>query len=357
MFNNIKNIPYYIFGSGSFNQLGDLIQDKRGQNDFVVFCIDFFFKGKKIIDRLPIESEDKVYYIDTSKEPKTTDIDRLRSLIQQSCEKMPCCIVGIGGGSVLDTTKAISNLMTNPGKAEDYQGWDLVKNPGIFKIGIPTLSGTGAEVSRTCVLTNEKRGIKLGMNSDYSMFDQLVLDPDLTKTVSRNQFFFTGMDTYMHCIETLKGRYRNSIVDSFSQKAVSLCKEIFLSEDMMAEENLEKIMVASYLGGCAAGNVGLIHPLSAGLSIVLKYRHGISNCHAMSVVGDFYPNEFEVFNLMMQKQDVSLPKGICKELSSEDYNQLYKSTVIHEKPLANALGDNFDTILTRERVISLFKQM
>ena len=56
----------------------------------------------------------------------------------------------------MDTGKAVSNLLRNRGRASNYQGWDLVKKPGVFKIGIPTLSGTGAESSRTCVLTNNK---------------------------------------------------------------------------------------------------------------------------------------------------------------------------------------------------------
>lgn len=60
---------------------------------------------------------------------------------------LPVAIIGMGGGCTLDTAKAISNLLTNGGKAEDYQGWDLVKVPGIYKIGIPTISGTGAESS------------------------------------------------------------------------------------------------------------------------------------------------------------------------------------------------------------------
>jgi alcohol dehydrogenase class IV len=62
-------------------------------------------------------------------------------------------IIGVGGGSVMDLAKAVSLMMNNPGSSADYQGWDLVKNPGVYKAGIPTLSGTGAEVSRTCVLT------------------------------------------------------------------------------------------------------------------------------------------------------------------------------------------------------------
>ena len=82
--------------------------------------------------------------------------------------------MGVGGGATLDTAKAAANLLTNGGKAEEYQGWDLVKKPGVYKIALPTLSGTGAEATRTCVMTNKRTGLKLGMNSDYTVYDQVI---------------------------------------------------------------------------------------------------------------------------------------------------------------------------------------
>ena len=114
-------------------------------------------------------------------------------------DNKPVAVIAIGGGSTLDTVKAVSNLLNNPGVAEDYQGWDLVKNPGIYKIGVPTISGTGAEASRTCVMTNYKKNLKLGMNSEFTIYDQLILDSDLSKTVPRDQYFYTAM----HNLHTL----------------------------------------------------------------------------------------------------------------------------------------------------------
>ena len=106
----------------------------------------------------------------------------------------------------MDSAKAVSNLLTNGGMAERYQGWDLVKIPGIFKIGIPTISGTGAEATRTCVMTNSASSLKLGMNSDFTVFDHVIMDPDLTATVPRDQYFFTGMDAYIHAQKLWQGR-------------------------------------------------------------------------------------------------------------------------------------------------------
>lgn len=97
----------------------------------------------------------------------------------------------------------LTYLLTNPGKAEDYQGWDLVKISGVYKVGISTLSGTGAETTRTCVMISETK--KMGMNSDLTMFDQIILDPNLLKTVPLDQEFYTGMDCYIHCVESLHG--------------------------------------------------------------------------------------------------------------------------------------------------------
>jgi len=357
--NNSKNILNYMFGKGAIENLGEILDKKKSQNNYVIYYIDEYFQDNELINKLPIKNNDEIFYVETKDEPKTQYINRYRDILIEKNKNKPKAIVAIGGGITLDTGKAVANLLTNDGNAEDYQGWDLVQNPGIYKIGIPTLSGTGAEASRTCVMTNEKSGLKLGMNSDFTIYDQLILDPNLTKTVPKEQYFYSGMDTYLHCIESLNGEFRNAIGDAFSQQAITLCREVFLSEDMMSDENREKLMVASYLGGCAIANsfVGIIHPFSAGLSVVLDTHHCIGNCITMNAMEEFYPKEFEEFNLMATKQGITIPKGIASSLNEETYKALYNSTVIHEKPLSNALGENFKDILTFEKVTEIFKRM
>ena len=97
-------------------------------------------------------------------------------------------------------------------------------------------SGTGAEATRTCVMTNKTTGLKLGMNSDYTVFDQLILDPTLTATVPSDQYFFSGMDAWILCVESLAGGYRNPIGDAFSTQAIDLCREVFGSGEMMSDD-------------------------------------------------------------------------------------------------------------------------
>nr|MCR5561845.1 iron-containing alcohol dehydrogenase [Desulfovibrio sp.] len=291
-------------------------------------------------------------------EPTTDGIDAYKAEIAaRTGGRLPCALLAFGGGATMDTCKCVGNLLANPGKAEDYQGWELVKHPAPYKIGCPTLSGTGSESSRTGVLCNVAKNLKLGMNSDYTMFDQLILDPGLSETVPRNQFFYTGIDTYMHCFESLTGNYRNVVVDALSEKAIDLCKQVFLSDDMMSDDNRERMMIASFLGGMAAGFVGTVHPISAGLSMVLHMHHGIANCYALSVQEDIYPEQYGEFMAMMERQRISLPKGICDGLTDAQYTALYEGSIVHEKPLSNRLGPDFKKIFTKENVIDRFKRM
>jgi len=359
MYNNSKNILKYVFGRGSFNSLKSILDNKKSQSNYVVYFIDEYFKNNELLNKLELENNDEIIFVQTETEPKTEYINKFRDILVSKNKNNPKAIVSIGGGITLDTGKAVANLLTNPGNAEDYQGWNLVKNPAIYKIGIPTISGTGAEASKTCVMTNSENGLKLGMNSDYTMYDQLILDSELTKTVPREQYFYTGMDTYIHCIESLKGSYRHSMGDAYSREAINLIREVFYSDDIMSDENRDKLMTASYLGGQAIANsfVGIIHPFSAGLSVVLDVHHCIGNCIVMNAMEEFYPNEYIDFMKMATKQGIKIPEEIATKLTDDMYLSLYNSTVIHEKPLKNALGDNFKNILTLEKVTEIFKKM
>ena len=358
---NVKNVGKHIFGMGSLSNLKEIIEKRRIQKPGnTIFFLDNFFSDKNLLSQLNVvKSKDIVQYINTEEEPTTTFINNIRDLICKSSNVYPSLIVAIGGGCTLDVAKAVANLITNPGNAEDYQGWDLVKNPAIYKIGIPTISGTGSESTRTCVIINPINGLKLGMNSDYTVYDQLILDPELTSTVPRDQYFWTGMDAYIHCVESLQGNYRNAIGDSYSNQSIKLCREVFLSSDMQSDLNREKLMTASFLGGCAIGSsyVGVIHPFSAALSVVLGIHHCVANCIVMRSMENFYPIAYNEFWSMVSKQSVKIPAGICKNLTDQQFDQLYNATIIHDKPLTNALGNDYAKILTKERVIHIFQKM
>lgn len=358
---NARNVSRYLFGAGALSDLKGVLDEMRANaSGDVVFFVDSFFKQEGLPNKFDaIESRDQVIYVDASNEPTTTLVNEMRDFLAERSITNPSAIVGIGGGSTMDVAKGVANLLTNTGDAEAYQGWDLVKNPAIYKIGIPTISGTGAESTRTCVMINPANGLKLGMNSDFTVYDQIILDPELTRTVPRDQYFYTGIDAWVHCVESLSGSYRNAIGDAYSAQTIALCKEVFSAENMMSDENRAKLMVASYLGGCAIATsyVGVIHPFSAALSVVLGTHHCIANCITMRAMEEFYPEAHATFWSYVEKQDIQIPEGVCRSLTDEQYERLYQSTIIHEKPLTNALGEGFRDILTKDRVAQIFRKM
>ena len=274
-FRNFPMVPRVVYGRGSFNQLGDILALKRlGDKAPFIFLVDDVFKGKEsLISRIPLQHNDKIIYISAEEEPKTIYVDAIRDDIRKEFNETPSGIIGIGGGTMLDYAKAVALMLTNPGSSADYQGWDLVKQQGVYHVGIPTISGTGAEVSRTTVLTGPER--KLGMNSDYTPFDQVVLDPSLLEGVPTNQWFYTGMDCYIHCIESLTGTYINAFSQSYGEKSLDLCREVYLEKDSIDEDSQDKLMMASWHGGMsiAYSQVGVAHAMSYGLSYLLGTKH------------------------------------------------------------------------------------
>ncbi|MEJ7674384.1 MAG: iron-containing alcohol dehydrogenase [Chitinophagaceae bacterium] len=211
-------VGYTVYGRGSFNQLDEILEPNRKNNLPMIFLLDHFFKDKDLVNRIPLKGNDKLIFADVTYEPKTTYVDKIAAELKEEFGSVSG-VIGIGGGSTLDLAKAVSLMMTNHGSSADYQGWDLVKVKGVYKAGIPTLSGTGAEVSRTTVLTGPEK--KLGMNSDFTPFDQILLDPELTANVPKEQRFYTGMDCYIHCIESLQGTFLNEFSKSYGEKGTS----------------------------------------------------------------------------------------------------------------------------------------
>jgi 3-deoxy-alpha-D-manno-octulosonate 8-oxidase len=349
-------VSYVVYGRGSFNQLNEILASHRNENSPMIFLVDHFFENKPLVNRIPLRSSDKIIFADVSFEPKTKQVDGLANQLKQEFGTVSG-VIGIGGGSVMDLAKAVSLMMNNPGSSADYQGWDLVKYPGVFKAGIPTLSGTGAEVSRTTVLTGPTR--KLGMNSDFTPFDQIVLDPELTTNVPVNQRFYTGMDCYIHCIESLTGTYLNEFSKSYGEKALNLCQEVFLGDGEWSPEHDDKLMMASYAGGMsiAYSQVGIAHAVSYGLGYLLGTRHGIGNCIVFDKLGEYYEDGVREFKQMVKKNKIEIPQNITMGLSDEQFDTMINVS-LGMKPLwENALGPGWEKIMTREKLRALFEQL
>ena len=352
-FRNFKVVSQVIFGRGSFNQLDEILTPKRSSG-FIVFLVDDVFQNHPLAGRIPLHPEDLLIWVNVADEPKTRYVDSLVQQVRDFSATLPGGVIGVGGGSTMDLAKAVSLMLTNPGSAADYQGWDLIRNPAVYHAGIPTLSGTGAEVSRTTVLTGPVK--KLGINSDYTVFDQIVMDPELIAGVPAAQRFYTGMDCYIHCVESLQGTYLNAFSQAYGEKAMLLCREVFLNP---GEDSDDKLMIASYCGGMsiAYSQVGVCHALSYGLSFVLGLHHGIGNCVAFDYLEEFYPEGVREFRQMMDKAGVSLPRHLTSGLKESQMETMIDVALVMEPLWENALGKDWKTAMTRDRIRKLYARM
>ncbi len=357
-FRNFPMVPKVVFGEGCFDQLSSILaSQKKEKAPFIFLVDDVFDENTEFLDRINLRFNDKLIFVSTEEEPKTSQVDDLVKDIKNEFTYTPSGIIGIGGGTVMDLAKAVSIMLVNQGSAADYQGWDLVKQKAVYHVGVPTISGTGAEVSRTTVLTGPIR--KLGINSDFTPFDQVILDPELTKGVSKDQWFFTGMDCFIHCVESLNGTFLNAFSQSYGEKAYDLCMEIFLGDSLSEEESRAKLMMASWHGGMsiAYSQVGVAHAMSYGLGYVLGTKHGVGNCIVFQYLEEFYPKDVALFKKMAEKHKVKIPRGICKNLSEEQMDIMITVAMGMVPLWENALGNNWETVITREKLKQLYLKM
>lgn len=356
-FRNFKMVDYVVYGRGCFNQLDEILAPKRIQGQPMVFLLDHHFENNEAFkSRIPLRDNDELLIADVTHEPKTSYVDEISTYLKNKFGKVSG-IIGIGGGSTMDLAKAVGIMMTNDGLAQDYQGYDLVKNKAVYKVGIPTISGTGAEVSRTCVLTGPTK--KLGMNSDFTPFDQIVLDPELIKGVPKNQNFYTGMDCYIHCVESLDGTFLNTFSQSYGEKALSMCQDVYLNKDTWDENSDEQLMMASYAGGMsiAYSQVGVAHAVSYGLSYLLGTKHGIGNCIVFNHLQEYYPQGVDEFKRMVDKHEIDIPKGVCAHLNDAQFDTMIDVSLGMKLLWENALGVNWEQKMNRDILRRLFEKL
>jgi 3-deoxy-alpha-D-manno-octulosonate 8-oxidase len=349
-FRNLVLVPRVMFSAGAVGQV-DSLATATARGGAKVYLVDHNFARFGLSGLVPT-GRSHVYPVDTTDEPTTAQVDALRNRVLADVGGVPSVVIGVGGGSTLDVAKAVSIVLTNDGGAERYQGWDLVANPAVYKIGVPTISGTGAEVSRTAVLTGPRK--KQGINSDASVFDQVVLDPELLATVPPDQRFFTGMDCYIHSVEALSGTFLNAFSRGFAGKALDLCRGVFLGDAPDAD-----LMVASLMGGVSIvySEVGLCHALSYGLSWAYGVHHGVANCIVFDTLGEFYGEHIGEFRLMLQRAGVALPRSPLQPNDRTTLEGMIDVTLLMERPLCNALGPDWQAMLPRDRIRELYLRM
>lgn len=200
-------------------------------------------------------------------------------------------ILAVGGGTPIDTAKAISVMATNKSSIERYAGANKIENPGIPVVAIPTTAGTGSEVTIFTIISDTKTDVKMLIASPYLMPGLAILDPMLTIAMPKAITAAVGLDALTHAIEAYVSRKAQPMTDTLALSAISLLARNLPQawangNDIEARDNT---MLASYQAGLAFGNssVALVHGMSRPIGAYFHVAHGVSNAALLGQVMKF----------------------------------------------------------------------
>ena len=235
-----------IFGSGSLNQIG--VEVKRLGSKALVVLGRSAMKKSGALDRLTysLKKNNLKYaiYENIPSDPTVETVDEGANLARKgNCN----LVIALGGGSVLDTGKAISAMLTNEGSVADYQeiegkGRKFQHKPIPF-IAIPTTSGTGSEATRNAVITNTKLDLKKSIRDPWLIPEVALVDPELTLSLPPHITAICGGDALTQCIESYLGKKSQEITDALALYAIgligkSLVKAVKNGKNLEARKNM-----------------------------------------------------------------------------------------------------------------------
>ncbi|MCW3489414.1 iron-containing alcohol dehydrogenase [Dethiobacter alkaliphilus] len=283
------SLPYVnYYGKGAIAGLANELEKKQPKKVFLIS--DRVLKDAGIVDLVlqQMAGFEVVEYLDVEKEPSVENVEAATEQFKNAgCE----AIVAVGGGSPIDVAKGVSVLATNEGSILDYVGVQLVPNPGVYKVLIPTTAGTGAEVTQNAIFTDRKAQLKKGVVSQYLIPDVAIVDPDLTMSCPPFITASTGMDALTHAIESFTAPKATMQTDMYALKAIELISEHLRTAVGYGKnkEAREGMAMASVFAGISLANAGVggVHALAYPLGGQYGVPHGVANAVLLPYVLEF----------------------------------------------------------------------
>ncbi|MBN2374263.1 iron-containing alcohol dehydrogenase [bacterium] len=265
-----------IFGSGALKEIATVSAD-MGRQAFVVTGRSSF-RAKPLIDLLNSAGKECVLF-PVEKEPT---VDIIRSGLKKAKDSGCNFVAGFGGGSAIDTAKAVAVLMTNGGDLFDYleiigKGLPLT-NPPVPWIAIPTTAGSGAEVTMNSVIASPEHRIKVSLRSRLMLPSIALIDPELTCSLPPQITANTGLDALTHLMEAYVSNRANPMTDTLCREGIVRSSTSILTafkngNDAQAREDTA---IASLFGGLALANskLGAVHGIAGPLGGMSDAPHG-----------------------------------------------------------------------------------
>ena len=266
-------------GKGAVAELPGELSRRGLKNVFVCSDPDLIKFGvtKKVTDLL---DKAKIAYTIFSDIKANPTIQNVKKGVSAYKKAKADCIVAIGGGSSMDTAKAVGIIIANPKFADvrSLEGLSPTKNPSVPLLAVPTTAGTAAEVTINYVITDVEKKRKFVCVDPHDIPVVAFVDPDMMSTMPKGLTAFTGMDALTHAIEGYITKGACEITDMFHIKAIALIAKSLRDAVANKPEGREGMALAQYIAGMGFSNVGLgvDHSMAHGLSALYDMPHGMA---------------------------------------------------------------------------------
>lgn len=317
-----------FFGQGAISLLPEELKKRSLKRGLIItdkFLYESGAAAKVGSELLKADSEYAIYY---QVQPNPS-IDVVRECAYAAKTLEVDYLIAVGGGSAIDTAKAVGILMTNGGEIESYEGVNKSKNPSLPIVVVNTTAGTGSEVTTFYIVTNPRTHSKMVMIDTNCLVSIAINDIDFMKSMPPKLTACTGMDAMTHAIEAVLSRFATPLSDKDALWTIKTIKE-YLPRVVKKVDDLEgrnMMSYAEYTAGMAFSNsgLGMVHAMAHSLGGFYNLAHGVCNSVLLPYVMEFNGQDKNIqprYKLIAEALDINGAKEMTPEeavKASTDY--------------------------------------
>ena len=329
----LNKISYH--GKGAINHIIEEVKGRELKKAFVCSDPDLikFNVTKKVTDLLEKFGFEYEIYSEIKANPT---IENVQTGVEAFKKSGADYIIAIGGGSSIDTAKAIGIIATNPEFADvrSLEGVAPTKNDAVFTIAVPTTAGTAAEVTINYVITDVEKNRKFVCVDPHDIPLIAVIDPDMMSSMPKGLTAATGMDALTHAIEGYITKGAWELSDMFHLKAIELISKSLRGAVENTADGREGMALGQYVAGMGFSNVGLgiVHSMAHPLGAFYDTPHGIANAIILPTV-----MEYNAESTGEKYREIARAMGV-KNVDSMTQEEYRKAAVDAVKKLSEDVG-------------------
>ena len=290
MANRIVLNPVSYHGAGAVKEVANELAARGFKKALVCSGKHVVKSGEinKILDPMKEKGIEWALYTDIKPNPT---IENVQNGVQAFKDAGADCIVAVGGGSIMDTAKAVGIIINNPEFADvrSLEGVAPTKKHAVFTVAVPTTAGTAAEVTINYVITDVEKKRKFVCVDVHDIPEVAVIDPDMMSTMPKGLTAATGMDALTHAIEGFTTKAAWEMTDMFHLKAIEIISKSLRDAVKGTDAGRDGMALGQYIAGMGFSNVGLgiVHSMAHCLGAVYDTPHGVANAILLPTVMEY----------------------------------------------------------------------